>query len=182
MSIASEITRLTGAKADIKTAIEGKGVTVPSSATIDEYAPYIDAISGGGSSGFTKGYAVGVGGQATLQFTVAGEPKAFVVTATDYSVGTLSVIGDSTGCRGIYAAASTYQHNYSTGFTASYSNGTLTITPPTGISFIEEDYVVVYYYGTGTLTFKTSTVSPGSGVTSVTFTGTGLTEVPAMYA
>lgn len=49
MSIASEITRLQGAKADIKSSIEAKGVSVPSSATLDDYSDYIDSISGGGS-------------------------------------------------------------------------------------------------------------------------------------
>lgn len=48
MSIASEITRLQQAKADIKTAIEGKGVTVPSDATLDAYDGYIDDIPSGG--------------------------------------------------------------------------------------------------------------------------------------
>lgn len=47
MTIASEITRLQGAKADIKTAIENKGVTVPSADTIDQYAGYIDQIETG---------------------------------------------------------------------------------------------------------------------------------------
>lgn len=47
MSIASEITRLQAAKADIKAAIENKGVTVPSAATLDEFSDYIDEISGG---------------------------------------------------------------------------------------------------------------------------------------
>ena len=51
MSIASELTRIQTAKADIKTAIEAKGVTVPSSATIDTYDDYITSIpSGGGGS------------------------------------------------------------------------------------------------------------------------------------
>lgn len=48
MSIASEISRLQTAKSDIKTAIEAKGVTVPSSATIDTYDDYVSQISGGG--------------------------------------------------------------------------------------------------------------------------------------
>lgn len=52
MSIASEITRLQTAKADIKAAIENKGVTVPSAATLDEFSDYIDEISGGGGGGF----------------------------------------------------------------------------------------------------------------------------------
>lgn len=45
MSIASELTRLQGAKSDIKAAIEGKGVTVSSSAKFDDYADLIDSIS-----------------------------------------------------------------------------------------------------------------------------------------
>jgi len=45
MTIASEITRIQWAKADIKTAIEAKGVSIPSSDTIDCYACCIDSIS-----------------------------------------------------------------------------------------------------------------------------------------
>lgn len=47
MSIASEIERIQSAKADIKTAIENKGVTVDSTKKISEYADLIDAISTG---------------------------------------------------------------------------------------------------------------------------------------
>lgn len=42
MSIATEITRLQTAKADIKTSLENKGWTVPSSATIDQYAAILE--------------------------------------------------------------------------------------------------------------------------------------------
>lgn len=49
MSIASEIERLQNAKASIKTSIENKGVTVPSSETLDEYSNYIDSIASGGT-------------------------------------------------------------------------------------------------------------------------------------
>ena len=51
MSVATELTRIQTAKADIKASIEAKGVTVPSSALIDQYADYIDEISGGGGGG-----------------------------------------------------------------------------------------------------------------------------------
>lgn len=44
MSIADEISRLQGAKADLKTAIEGKGVTVPSTTKLDGYAALVDEI------------------------------------------------------------------------------------------------------------------------------------------
>lgn len=47
MSIATEITRLQNAKADIKSAIEAKGVTV-GNATLDQYASKIESIQVGG--------------------------------------------------------------------------------------------------------------------------------------
>lgn len=51
MSVAEEITRLQTAKANIKTAIEGKGVQVPSSALLSTYNTYINQIqTGGGQS------------------------------------------------------------------------------------------------------------------------------------
>lgn len=49
MSVASEITRLQTAKADLKTAIEGKGVTVSSSAKLDAYPALVESIQQGGS-------------------------------------------------------------------------------------------------------------------------------------
>ncbi len=48
MSIATEISRLQSAKASIKTAIEGKGVTVPSATLLDGYAALISSIPTGG--------------------------------------------------------------------------------------------------------------------------------------
>ena len=53
MSIANEISRIQSAKADIKTAIEAKGVTVPSSATIDTYPTYVSQIPAGGGDDST---------------------------------------------------------------------------------------------------------------------------------
>ena len=50
MSIASEIIRLQTAKANIKSAIEDKGVDVPASATLDTYDEYISGITTGGGS------------------------------------------------------------------------------------------------------------------------------------
>ena len=47
MSISTEITRLQGAKADIKTAIEAKGVTVSSSTKLDGYATLVGNIQTG---------------------------------------------------------------------------------------------------------------------------------------
>jgi uncharacterized protein (TIGR02145 family) len=44
MSIATELTRIQTAKANIKTAIESKGVTVPSATTIDGYPSLVNTI------------------------------------------------------------------------------------------------------------------------------------------
>ena len=54
MSIQTELTRLTNAKAAIQTAIEGKGVTVPSGTLLDGMAALIDAIEAGGGSNSIK--------------------------------------------------------------------------------------------------------------------------------
>ena len=48
MSIQTELTRLTNAKAAIQTAIEGKGVTVPSGTLLDGMAALIESIEAGG--------------------------------------------------------------------------------------------------------------------------------------
>ena len=50
MSIQTELTRLTNAKAAIQTAIEGKGVTVPSGTLLDGMAALIESIEAGSIS------------------------------------------------------------------------------------------------------------------------------------
>lgn len=53
MSVATEITRLQTAKANLKTSIEAKGVTVSSSALLDAYPALVDAIPTG-EKGYTE--------------------------------------------------------------------------------------------------------------------------------
>lgn len=50
MSIATEITRLQTAKSNLKTAIEAKGVTVPSATTLDGYSALVASIPSGGGA------------------------------------------------------------------------------------------------------------------------------------
>lgn len=50
MSIQTELTRITNAKSAIKTAIEGKGVTVPDGTLLDGMAALIESIEAGGGA------------------------------------------------------------------------------------------------------------------------------------
>lgn len=54
MSIQTELTRITNAKAAIKAAIEGKGVTVPDATLLDGMAALIESIQAGGGGGGLK--------------------------------------------------------------------------------------------------------------------------------
>ena len=58
MSIQTELTRITNAKAAIKAAIEGKGVTVPAGTLLDGMAALIESIEAGGGSSWTDSYSV----------------------------------------------------------------------------------------------------------------------------
>lgn len=60
VSIQTDLTRIKNARAAIKAAIEGKGVTVPDATRLDGMAALIEAIeAGGGGSGTGSGYATG---------------------------------------------------------------------------------------------------------------------------
>ena len=187
MSIATAIENAQAKIASAYSACNEKGATMPTLANqnLSNLADTIATISGGGSQGFTKAITTDDKGDNVQTFVFSGlegEPKAFIMTYGGSYYGVLCVVGDSTGYHGVYSAASTRQHNYTSDFTVSYSNGSLSVTAPSGTIFADGAYSLVYYYGSGTLTFRTSQVAPGSGVTSVTFTGTGMTETPAMYA
>ena len=72
MSIQTELTRITNAKAAVKAAIEGKGVTVPDGTLLDGMAALVEAISAGGGSGGAQ-LAYGT-------FTPAADTYDYVVT------------------------------------------------------------------------------------------------------
>ena len=55
MSIQTELTRLTNAKAAIKAAIEGKGVAVPDATLLDGMAALIESIEAGGGVQYATG-------------------------------------------------------------------------------------------------------------------------------
>lgn len=55
MSIQTELTRITNAKAAIKAAVEGKGVTVPDGTLLNGMAALIESIEAGGGGGVVTG-------------------------------------------------------------------------------------------------------------------------------
>lgn len=55
MSIQTELTRIKSAKSAIKTAIEGKGVTVPDGTLLDGMATLIESIEAGGGGNIVAG-------------------------------------------------------------------------------------------------------------------------------
>lgn len=87
MSIASEISRLQGAKADIKTAIEGKGVTVPSATKLDGYADLVDAIPQGSTPTGTKQISVTQNGTQTENVSGYASAQLNVSVPNSYGAG-----------------------------------------------------------------------------------------------
>ena len=94
MSIQTELTRITNAKAAIKTAIEGKGVTVPDGTLLDGMASLIESIeAGGGASNIVSGTFTPTGnGKFEIEHNLNIPPNFWCVYATgsgftDYSLG-----------------------------------------------------------------------------------------------
>jgi len=116
MSVVSEITRLQNAKASLKTAIEGKGVTVPSSTKLDGYADLVDSIQQGGGGDdekwyiihsdtyanayikqndnlwYTQGYSIDIYGGKNFYFSYKGE-KYYITEIRTYTNLLLSKTG-----------------------------------------------------------------------------------------
>lgn len=70
MSIQTELTRITNAKAAIKAAIEGKGVTVPDGTLLDGMAALIEAIEAGGGGCTIKSGSFTPASDPTYGYTV----------------------------------------------------------------------------------------------------------------
>ena len=70
MSIQTELTRITNAKAAIKAAVEGKGVTVPDGTLLDGMAALIEGIEAGGGTISGKKF---ISGEITFSETPTSE-------------------------------------------------------------------------------------------------------------
>ena len=130
MSIASEISRLTTAKANIKSAIIAKGVSVPNEAKLDTYNTYVSQISGGGGSGGWQPPADWIDissvndNEINLLTSDGGVGVAFRITVV--SAGTYSIDwGDGT-IETARASGTIYKHQYIIGSGQSVNNGQYT--------------------------------------------------------
>ena len=85
MSIQTDLTRITNAKAAIKAAIEGKGVTVPDGTLLDGMAALIESIEagGGGATGITTGVYIpaSTGYDNVITHGLGVIPKLFAICA-----------------------------------------------------------------------------------------------------
>lgn len=143
----------------------------------------------GGGTGMTVATATKTlsSASASIQFTgLSGEPTSFVVmSVADLATGaspykTAAVVFDGTDLHGqIVTNTSNANASYSSTFTKSYSNGTLTITG-SGTNFQANEYKLVYTYGGTSSNLGTAETQVGSGATSIAFTG--LTDEPDYFS
>ena len=111
MSVQSEISRLEGAKADLKTAIESKGVSVPETAALDAYGALVEQID----------YLAPVTANRALVSNSSGKVAASAVTATE--LGYLD--GVTSGIQSQLNGKAAASHSHSAG---NITSGTLPVS------------------------------------------------------
>ena len=144
MSIQTDLTRIKNAKAAIKAAIEGKGVTVPDATLLDGMATLIESIEAGGGSGgkaykIVSGYlsstSTDTDGSFTLAHNLGCTPILFMMmrpatfTFEDGQIGCV-LYGNSDVDESLLPAFKEYQ-NKKIQTIARYNNGVY-VTPATG--------------------------------------------------
>lgn len=131
-------------------------------------------VSGGGSGTMTIGTKTATlsASASSISFTgLSGNPLAFVVTSSaDQSTGGTKAVAVAYDGTSLHGMDVTTQAEADTGFTKSYSSGTLTITA-TSATFEANEYKLVYAYGGSSSDIHTADVQVGSGATSITFSG-----------
>lgn len=128
MSVQSEITRLQNAKSAIKTAIEGKGVTVPDGTLLDGMASLIESIEagGGGSDYIVESHAVTFAEEIAC---AAGESVELCDTAIQTPL-----------CLGMVTYANYAKNNaYVPALAFGVSNKLIKIVPTSGHAFATTD-------------------------------------------
>ena len=101
MSIQTDLSRLITAKAAIKEAIEGKGVTVPDGTLLDGMAALIESIEagGGGATGITTGVYIpaSTGYDNVITHGLGVIPKLFAICAGSRAMSGSNVLDSAQG-------------------------------------------------------------------------------------
>lgn len=139
---------------------------------VTNLAELVVDVSGGGTSSVQVGTKTTTlsAEASSISFTgLSGNPSSFVITSqSDVATntdGVTAVVYDGTSLHG---QTMTTQVEADTGFTKSYSSGTLTITATTA-QFQANAYKLAYTYSGSSSDIHTSDVQVGSGATSITF-------------
>ena len=148
MSIQTELTRLTDAKAAIQTAIEGKGVTVPSGTLLDGMAALIESIeAGGGNASVFGSITPASNGPITITHNlgdgyntvqkVKGKTTILIVAAADKNI--------SAGVYSMCLVGMAYDEQKHTGTCKSYTrwgNGFIHNTVPSITAATSESFTI----------------------------------------
>ena len=141
------------------------------------------SYEGGGGGAFAVDTATKTltASASSISFTsLSGEPTSFVITSSaDQTTGGTKAVSIAYDGTNLFGMDITTQMENDTGFTKSYSGGTLTITATTA-TFEANEYKLVYTYGGASSDIHTSDVQVGSGATSITFSS--LSGKPAYFS
>ena len=143
MSIQTELTRLTNAKAAIQTAIEGKGVTVPSGTLLDGMAALIESIeAGGGEYIVEEGQFVpteNVKDQVSIEHSLGVAPFFYVIFLSESSSMNTTVSYSTVMLKCNYIGGSSYvvaKHQSSGSYSATFQH-----YPVTSYTAATEKYI-----------------------------------------
>lgn len=148
MSLQTELTRLTNAKAAIQTAIEGKGVTVPSGTLLDGMAALIESIEAGGGNASVFGSIMpasngpitithNFGDGYNTEQKIKGKTTILIVAAADKNI--------SAGVYSMCLVGMAYDEQKHTGNCKSYTrwgNGFIHIILPSITSATSESFTI----------------------------------------
>ena len=141
------------------------------------------SVSGGGGGNLTVASKTTTlsAASSSISFTsLSGNPTSFVVTSSaDQTTGGTKAVAVAYDGTNLFGMDITTQMENDTGFTKSYSSGTLTITATTA-TFQANEYKLVYTYGGSSSDIHTADVQVGSGATSITFSS--LSGRPAYFS
>ena len=144
---------------------------------------YVDVNVSGGGGSLTVASATKTltASASSISFTnLSGSPTSFVITSSaDQSTGGTKSVAVAYDGTNLFGMNVTTQAENDTGFSKSYSNGTLTVTA-TSATFEANEYKLVYTYGGSSSDIHTADVQVGSGATSITFTS--LSGKPAYFS